>query len=78
MDKALGVTLGVFAIFIGAVGLVCFFSMFATFLWYCTDETTAQLTGIPALGDLLFFYVWPTTLLIGALFRGSSSSSSSK
>ena len=54
----------------GVVGLVVASSMIAAGLWYCVDDTLAVLVGVPELGRLGFFFVWPMSLLLALLFKG--------
>ncbi len=64
------------AAFIGIIILLLFGSLFATLMWYCFDDTLAELTGIPELGTIGWPHMWAFTLFISAMFKGSSSSSS--
>ena len=47
-------------------------SMFATMLWYCFDDALAALVGVPVLGTLNWYHVWPATLFISTLFKSSN------
>lgn len=70
--KALGLLTLIFSGVLGFIALCVVFSMWATVLWYCFDDSLATLTGYPALGNLSFFTVWPATLFISALFKSQN------
>lgn len=62
---------------VAALAIVVLMSMITSAFWYMIDDRLAEYTGIEQLGQLPFTFVWPATIFIGMLFKGSSSSSSS-
>ena len=55
-----------------AVLLFIVVTLVPTFLWYCFDDALAALTGIPALGVVMWYHVWSFTLFVYALFGRTS------
>ena len=52
--------------------VVAFLANLSTVLWYCIDDTLAELVGVPELGRLPITFVLPAVYLISALFKGVS------
>ena len=71
MDKPI-VALG---FILGAVTLALAISMFQTGLWYCFDDHLATLIEQPAIGNLPPTMVWPATLFLASVFKGTSTTS---
>lgn len=65
--------LGIVGVAIGSLFIIVLASLFSTFLWYCFDDKLAEVTGVPALGNIPWFNVWPFTLFISNLFKASVS-----
>lgn len=62
----------ILAAFIAIVALIVLASMVSTGLWYCVDDTLAEYLKTPELGELPFLFVWPITMLISSLVKGTN------
>lgn len=61
------IALGIF----GIILLIMVLTMITAFLWYTFDDSLAEVTNIPELGELPFFMVWPACLFTSALLKGN-------
>ena len=60
---------------LGFVVIALAISMFQMGLWYCFDDHLATLVGQPAVGNLPPTMVWPATLFLASVFKGTSTTS---
>lgn len=51
------------------VMLVLGFTLLPAILWYCIDDTLAELVGVAELGRLPFWFVFPSLMLLGTFVR---------
>jgi ABC-type Mn2+/Zn2+ transport system permease subunit len=68
MEQLLKIMIAVF----GVIVFILLFSLFGTFLWFCFDDKLAEIAGVPALGNIPWYNVWPATILISVLFKSSN------
>lgn len=63
---------------VGGISALVLISLFQTLIWYCFDDKLAEVTGVPALGEVPWYNVWPLTLFLAGVFGNRPNSERKK